>query len=65
VIRDFDGPVALTTKIAAMIAAGAKIYVSVLYVLWHRAGRPDGPENEVMRVLGRILSRDSISRMPI
>jgi lipopolysaccharide exporter len=65
VIRDFDGPVALITKSAAMIAAGAMIYVSVLYVLWRRAGRPDGPENEVMRVLGRILSRDSISRMPI
>ena len=47
-------------KLAAMIAAGVSIYVGALYALWRSAGGPEGPEREVMRVIGRMVKSGSL-----
>jgi len=59
-ISNIESSLGRITKIAAMVAAGAIIYVGALYALWCRAGRPDGPESEVIRVAGRMLSSGNV-----
>jgi PST family polysaccharide transporter len=54
-ISDIDESLCRAMKLAAMIAAGATIYVGALYAVWRSAGGPEGPEREVMRVIGRMV----------
>ena len=56
-IGDVDGQLRLAIKIAVMVSTGAVIYIGTLYGLWCFAGRPDGPESEVVKLPGRILDR--------
>ena len=55
----------LVVKIALLVASGAVIYPSVTCVLWMAAGRPEGPETEIMKMVGRILGRATTGRSPV
>jgi PST family polysaccharide transporter len=57
-IGDFDQSLGRVMKLGAMVGVGASIYLGALYALWRGAGRPEGPEREVMRVIGRMLKSD-------
>ena len=41
----------LATKLLCMVAAGALTYIGVHYCLWRAAGRPQGPERELLQLV--------------
>ena len=47
-------PQGFAIHLIANVATGAAIYVAVLAVAWWAAGRPIGPERDLLNVLGRI-----------
>jgi Polysaccharide biosynthesis C-terminal domain len=54
-IGDVDGRLRLATRIVIEVTAGAVFYVCTTWALWHLAGRPEGPEREVLTVMENIL----------
>jgi O-antigen/teichoic acid export membrane protein len=55
-----DDPVHLVLTIAALIATGAAIYVGVHAALWLAAGRPLGPERQILAILALLLKKAAI-----
>lgn len=53
-----DGlPLQLALKIGALISVGALLYVASHFVLWQAAGKPNGPESEVLRMAGKFIGK--------
>jgi O-antigen/teichoic acid export membrane protein len=49
-----SGVSGLVGQIAATVCGAGLIYVGSLYGLWRATGRPDGPEAELLRMLGKV-----------
>lgn len=47
----------LVLKIGALIIFGALIYISAHFILWIGAGKPQGPENEVLKVVYKVIEK--------
>ena len=45
------------SHLAIAATAGAAIYVAVLAIVWQVAGRPDGPERDLIAVISRLTSK--------
>jgi len=52
-----DGSGALWLEVMLLVALGGVIYASVHGVLWLLAGKPAGPEAELIRVWGRVVGK--------
>ena len=57
---DHEGTVRLIEALAAMVATGAIVYLALHGLLWRLAGRPVGPETEVIEMAMRVVGRRSI-----
>ena len=60
VARMFGAPadrVALGLQVAFEIVVGALVYVGANLVFWLRAGRPAGPETEMLQILGKATRK--------
>lgn len=44
-------------QLALTIPTGALLYIGSLFLLWSLAGRPQGAEAEIARLLGRVMGR--------
>jgi PST family polysaccharide transporter len=51
------GPVALATRLASLVAAGALTYVGSVAAVWWMSGRPSGAEAYVLARLTPMLAR--------
>ncbi|MDI1309667.1 MAG: lipopolysaccharide biosynthesis protein [Methylotenera sp.] len=47
----------LLFKIVALIIFGALIYLSTHFILWIIAGRPQGPENEILKIVFKLIEK--------
>ncbi len=47
----------LAVKVALSVCVGASVYFATSYALWLAAGRPPGPEREVLRMAGALVVR--------
>jgi lipopolysaccharide exporter len=53
-----DGsPVDLMLKIGAFIFSGASLYITSHFILWKVAGKPIGPETEVVRIVSKLTAK--------
>lgn len=51
-----SSPIALLAQIVSILATGFSTYLLVLATLWHVEGHPEGPEAEVVKMLGRFFA---------
>jgi PST family polysaccharide transporter len=54
----------LLVHLAILIATGAIIYTGSSLLLWFAMKRPPGPETELQRMLGKILSKAKRVALP-
>jgi hypothetical protein len=47
----------LALQLATLTVLGGFIYCVTTFLLWEVLGRPEGPEREVQRVLGKLLTK--------
>ncbi len=47
----------LIIRIAGLVAGGAGLYAGCLFAMWQIAGRPRGPESEVLHAISHVLTR--------
>jgi len=57
-------PTAPWRHLLAGIAVGAAVYAVALVLAWLAAGRPDGPERDLLTLAGRVLARLRALRLP-
>jgi PST family polysaccharide transporter len=68
VLRDAVGTTGSTTRMLGVLvllaAAGAAVYGTTTWMLWALAGRPDGPERQVARILTQLADKARAFRRP-
>ncbi len=47
----------LALQLATLVALGGFLYCAATFLLWELTGRPQGPETEVQRILGKVLAK--------
>lgn len=47
----------LVLKIVAFVVTGALLYITTHFILWVMAGRPIGPESELMKIVSKVMSK--------
>jgi hypothetical protein len=47
----------LATGVAAIVAIGATVYVFSMVALWLIAGRPNGPESDIVGMISNLAMR--------
>lgn len=47
----------LVLKIVAFVVTGALLYITTHFILWIMAGRPIGPESELMKIVSKVMSK--------
>jgi O-antigen/teichoic acid export membrane protein len=47
----------LALQLATLVALGGFLYCASTFLLWEMTGRPSGPETEVQKILGKVLTR--------
>jgi hypothetical protein len=47
----------LAEQLAMLVALGAGLYCGSTLLLWMLMGRPAGPETEIQKILGKVLSK--------
>lgn len=48
---------ALAMQLAVLVALGALLYCGSTFLLWMLAKQPAGPETEILKILGKVISR--------
>jgi lipopolysaccharide exporter len=56
--------VMLAQQLAILVALGALLYCGSTFVLWILMKRPAGPETEIQKILGKILSKVRLAFRP-
>jgi O-antigen/teichoic acid export membrane protein len=54
----------LLLDVVALVATGAFVYTTSTFLLWFAMKQPSGPETEVQRVVGKILSKAKRVALP-
>jgi len=54
--------VALAKQLAVLIVSGAAAYIGTMACLWQLAGRPEGPETELLEMARKVLAKVGIGR---
>ena len=53
---------ALAERVALLIGVGAVIYTGTMASLWQIAGRPEGPETEILTMARKVLAKFGLGR---
>ena len=57
-----DSKLALLERLGVMVGTGAVVYVGATALLWQLAGRPEGPETELLSMARKVLTKAGLHR---